>query len=73
MDVDKLRQAEKRVADLQEALSAVETGLQRMESAAVAAETMRTRSEKMMRLAVGLVGVSILLVLLSLRRGRSET
>lgn len=70
----RIQLAEDQVAELQDALSTVQSGLQRMESLATAAEALKTRSERMMRLTLGLVGFSIVvaLVLLWRRRKASE-
>ncbi len=66
--VDKIRSAEDNVADLQVALEKVQLGLQRAESVAVAANAAKESGERTLRVAIGLVAVSVLLIVFSLRR-----
>lgn len=66
--IDKIQSAEAKVADLQDALSAVQSGLERAEQIAVAAELAKTRSEQLIKITLTLIGLSILLIVLSRRR-----
>jgi hypothetical protein len=66
--IDKIQSAEAKVADLQDALSAVQSGLERAEQIAVAAELAKTRSEQLIKVTLTLIGLSILLIVLSRRR-----
>lgn len=69
--VEKIQAAEANVAQMQEALSALQTGLERAESVALAAEEAKQRSEQTLKITVGLIGLSVVLLLLSLRRRRA--
>lgn len=67
-NIDKIQSAEAKVADLQDALSAVQAGLERAEQVAIAAEEAKNSSERLIKVALALVGLSILLIVLSRRR-----
>ena len=66
--IDKIQSAEAKVADLQDALAALQTGLERAEQVAVAAQEVKTRSEHLIKVTLALIGLSILLIVLSRRR-----
>ena len=66
--IDKIQSAEAKVADLQDALAALQTGLERAEQVALAAQEVKTRSEQLIKVTVALLGLSILLIILSWRR-----
>lgn len=70
--VDKVRAAEENVAQMQDALAAVQSGLERAEAVAVAAEEAKQHSDQALKLAVGLIGLSVLLIIVSLRRRRAS-
>jgi hypothetical protein len=60
---------EGRVAvEMQEALAAVQSGLERAEQVAVAAEESRAKAEQLVKVTLGLIGLSILLLVISRRR-----
>ena len=67
-NIDKIQSAEAKVADLQDALAALQTGLERAEQVAVAAHEVKTRSEHLIKVTFALIGLSILLIILSRRR-----
>ena len=69
--VDKIRAAEANVAQMQDALTALQTGLERAEAVAVAAEEAKQRSEQALRITFGLIGLSVLLIIVSFRRRRT--
>ncbi len=68
--VEKIQDAEARVAEMQDALATLQAGLERAEAVATAAEEAKQRSEQGMRLAVALIAVSLLLLVVSARRRR---
>ena len=70
--VEKIRSAEAQVAELQDALAAVQLGLERAEAVATAAEAATVNSERLIKVALGLFGVAIAVVLVGSRR-RSVT
>ena len=70
--VDEIQDAEKQVADLQDTLGAMQHGLERAEEVAVAAEQARERSEMLVKVSLGLIVTSILLIVLSRRRRASD-
>ena len=70
--VDKIQNAEQQVAELQATLDAMQTGLQKAESVAVAAEEARRRSEMLVKVSFGLIVTSIVLIVLPRRRPRSH-
>lgn len=61
--VDKIRSAEAQHAELQDTLAAVQAGLQRAEAVAVAAETASARSERLIKAALGVVGLAVVILL----------
>lgn len=67
-NVEKIQDAEAKVAAMQEALAGIQSGLERAEQVAVAAEDARQRAEQSMKVTLALVGLSVLLIALSLRR-----
>lgn len=69
--IEKIRAAEANVAQMQDALTALQAGLERAESVAVAAEEAKQRSEQALKITFGLIGLSVLLILVSLRRRRT--
>lgn len=70
-DVDKIRSAEEKVGELQDTLAAVQVGLERAERIAVAAEDAKRRADQLLKVTLGLVGLSILLIILSRRKPRA--
>ena len=69
--VEKIRAAEANVAQMQDTLTALQAGLERAESVAVAAEEAKERSEQTLKLTFALIGLSVLVLLVSLRRRRA--
>ncbi len=69
--VDKIQEAEANVAQMQDALAALQSGLQRAEAVATAAEEARDRSEQTLKLTIGLIGLAIVLIVVSFRRHRA--
>ena len=70
-ELEKIQQAEQQVAELQAALTTVQNGLQEAEATAQAVEDLKARTEKVLRVTLGLIGLSIVLLVLSRRRPRS--
>ena len=66
--VDKIQDAEAKVAAVQDALAEIQSGLERAEQVAVAAEEAKARAEQSIKVTFALVGLSVLLIALSLRR-----
>ena len=66
-DIEKIQDAEAKVAQMQDALAAVQSGLHRAEQVAVAAEQAKVRAERAVKLTFALVGLSVVLIGLSLR------
>ncbi|MGI9616317.1 MAG: hypothetical protein ACR2QO_25605 [Acidimicrobiales bacterium] len=60
-----LRSAEEKGAEVQDALASLQGRLERAESVAVAMEDAKRRADRLFKLTVGLVGVSIVLLVLS--------
>lgn len=67
-DVEKIQSAEAKVAEMQEALSAVQSGLQKAEQIAVAADQTKAKAEQLLKVTLGLIGLSVLLIFASRRR-----
>lgn len=70
-NVEKIQDAEAKVTAMQEALAEIQSGLERAERAeqvAVAAEQAKQRAEQSIKVILALVGLSVLLIALSLRR-----
>lgn len=67
-DVEKIRSAEASVAEMQEALAGLQSGLQRAEEIAVAAEAAKARAEQALKVTLGLIGLSVLLLVLSRKK-----
>lgn len=70
-NIEKIQAAEQQVADLQDALSAVQGGLERAETVAVAAEEAKRRAEQLTKLTLGLIGLALLLIVLSRRKPKA--
>lgn len=68
--VEKIQDAEARVAEMQEALATLQDGLQRAEAVALAAEEAKRRSERHLKVTVGLIAVVVLLLVASARKRR---
>ena len=66
--VEKIQAAEASVAEMQGALSELQSGLQRAEEIAVAAEAAKARAEQALRVTLGLIGLSVFLLLLSRKK-----
>ena len=71
--VEKIQAAEANVAQMQDALATVQSGLERAETVAVAAEEAKERSERAFQIVVGLLGVTLLVLFVSLRRRRRRS
>jgi hypothetical protein len=69
-NVEKIQEAEQQVARMQETLQSVQAGLERAERVATAAEEAKQRSEQTLKVVMGLVGLSVVILALSLRRSR---
>jgi multidrug resistance efflux pump len=67
-NVDKIRSAEEQIGELQDTLAAVQAGLEQAESIAVAADDAKRRADQLLNVTLGLVGLSILLIVLSRRK-----
>ena len=67
-NVEKIQDAEAKVAAMQEALAGIQSGLERAEQVAIAAEEAKQRAEQSIKVTLALVGLSVLLIALSLRR-----
>ena len=70
-NVEKIQSAEEKVAEMQDALASLQVGLERAEAVAVAAEEAKQKSAQLLKVALGLIGLSILLIVLSRRKPRS--
>lgn len=70
-NVDKIRSAEEKVGELQDTLAAVQAGLERAENIAVAADDAKRRADQLLKVTLGLVALSILLIILSRRKPRA--
>lgn len=70
-NVEKIQDAEARVAEMQDALASLQSGLERAEAVAVAAEEAKRRSEQGLKMAVALIGLSLVLLVVSARRRAS--
>lgn len=68
--VDKIQDAEARVAEIQDALNILQSGLERAEAVATAAEEAKQRSEQGLRVAGALIVISLVLLVVSIRRHR---
>jgi hypothetical protein len=71
-DIEKIQDAEEQVAELQVALDAVQSGLQRAEQIAIAADKAKADAERAVKVTVALVALSVMLIALSLRRRRAS-
>lgn len=69
-DVEGIQSAEQTVAEMQAALAAVQSGLQKAEQVAIAAEETKAKAEQLIKVTIGLIGLSVLLILISRRRPR---
>lgn len=69
--VDKIRNAEERVAEIQDVLATLQDGLQRAETVATAAEEARRRSEQLLKVAGILIALVIVLLAASARKQRN--
>jgi len=67
-DVEKIQDAEAKVAEMQDALAAVQSGLQKAEHIAAAAEQTKERADRVLKATLGLIGLSIVLIVLSRRK-----
>lgn len=66
--VDKIEDAQARVGDLQDALTALQVGLERAEAVAKAAEEAKQRAEKAVIVTAALVAVTIIIVVVGRRQ-----
>lgn len=69
-DVETIQSAEAKVAEMQDALAAVQSGLQKAEQIALAAEETKAKADQILKVTLGLIGLSILLLVISRRRPR---
>jgi hypothetical protein len=69
-DVETIQSTEAKVAEMQDALAAVQTGLQKAEQIAIAAEETKAKADQILKVTLGLIGLSILLLVISRRRPR---
>ena len=67
-EVEKIQDAEAKVAAMQEALAEVQSGLERAERIAAAAEETKERAEQLLKVTVGLIGVAVVLIFFSRRQ-----
>jgi hypothetical protein len=69
-DVETIQSTEAKVAEMQDALAAVQSGLQKAEQIAIAAEETKAKADQILKVTLGLIGLSILLLVISRRRPR---
>jgi hypothetical protein len=69
-DVETIQSTEAKVAEMQDALAAVQSGLQKAEQIALAAEETKAKADEILKVTLGLIGLSILLLVISRRRPR---
>ncbi len=69
--VQKIQDAEQQIADLQRTLGAMQSGLEKAEAVATAAEENREQAERLIKVAIGLLVATILTIGLSQRRRTS--
>jgi hypothetical protein len=69
-NVEKIQTAEAQVAEMQDALAAMQLGLEKAEQIATAAEETKAKADRILKAALGLIGLSILLLVISRRRPR---
>ena len=70
-DVEKIQAASAELAEMQEALATLQTGLEKAEDVALAAEKAKQRSEQLLVVALGTLGLAALLALISKARRKS--
>lgn len=70
--IEEIQAAEATLEKMQDALAAVQVGLERAEAVAVAAEEAKKRSEQLLKFALGFVGISILMTVTSRRKPKSR-
>ena len=68
VDAESIQEAGARVAEPQEILAVVQSGLQRIEQVAVAAEQAEATAKRALKVTVAVVGVSVVLIGLTYRR-----
>ena len=69
-NVEKIQIAEAKVAEMQDALTAMQSGLEKAEQLAIAAEETKAKADRILKAALGLIGLSVLLLVMSRRRPR---
>ena len=69
-DVETIQSTEAKVAEMQDALAAVQSALQKAEQIAIAAEETKAKADDILKVTLGLIGLSILLLVISRRRPR---
>jgi hypothetical protein len=69
-DVETIQSTEAKVAEMQDALAAVQSGLQKAEQIAIAAEETKAKADEILKVTLGLIGLSIMLLVISRRRPR---
>jgi len=67
-DVERIQAAEEKIAGMQDALSMVQTGLQKAEEIALVADQTKARANQLLKVTLGLIGLSIVLIVVSRRR-----
>ena len=70
-NLEKIQSAEEAVAGMQDVLASVQLGLERAEEVAIAAEEAKRRSEQVLKVTLGLIALSLLLIVLSRRKPRA--
>ena len=69
--IEEIQSAEATIEKMQEALAAVHAGLERAETVAVAAEAAKEKSEQLFKVVLGLIGLSVVLIVLSRRKSKA--
>ena len=69
-NLEKIQSASADLAEMQEALANLQAGLAKAEQVALAAEEAKRRSEQLLRVAAGLLGLLLLINLISALRRR---
>ena len=67
-DVERIQAAEEKIAGMQDALSMVQSGLQKAEEIATVAEHTKARANQLLKVTLGLIGLSIVLIVVSRKR-----
>ena len=70
-DVEKIQAASAELAEMQDALATLQTGLQKAEDVALAADKAKQRAEQLLVVALGILGFAALLALISRTRRKN--